>query len=102
MDRMLEQIRTLDFPAQLPGTLLAVEQTFDRPCAGDVASATKTALDRLLPLMVPGRRVAVGVGSRGIANLSLIVKTTIAALKNAGLQPFIFPAMGSHAGLFFH
>jgi hypothetical protein len=40
--------------------------------------------------------VAVGVGSRGIANLAAIVRATIAGLKAAGWQPFIVPAMGSH------
>ena len=98
MQHMLDQIKTLDFRAQLPATLLAVEQTFDRPCVDDVAGATRAALERLLPLMTPGSSVAVGVGSRGIANLSLIVKTAIDGLKAAGLKPFIVPAMGSHAG----
>jgi hypothetical protein len=98
MYQMLEQIKTLNFPAQLPATLLAVEQTFDRPCVDDVAGATRAALNRLLPMMTPGSSVAVGVGSRGIANLSLIVRTTIDRMKAAGLKPFIIPAMGSHAG----
>jgi hypothetical protein len=46
----------------------------------------------------PGMTIAVGVGSRGIGNLSEIVKATIDALKNAGARPFIVPAMGSHGG----
>src|SRR5271169_440580 len=44
----------------------------------------------------PGMTIAVGVGSRGIANLEEIVKATIAVLKAAGARPFIVPAMGSH------
>jgi hypothetical protein len=48
--------------------------------------------------MKPGASVAIGVGSRGIANLTLIVKTVIEQFKGAGLKPFIVPAMGSHAG----
>jgi hypothetical protein len=44
----------------------------------------------------PGARIAVGVGSRGIANLQAIVKSVIDFLKEHGAKPFIFPAMGSH------
>lgn len=40
--------------------------------------------------------IAVGVGSRGIANLEAIVRATVAGLKSAGWQPVIVPAMGSH------
>jgi hypothetical protein len=46
----------------------------------------------------PGMTIAVGVGSRGISNLSEIVKATIGVLKSAGAKPFIVPAMGSHGG----
>ncbi len=44
----------------------------------------------------PGDTVAVGCSSRGIANYGHIVAHTVAALKQAGLKPFLFPAMGSH------
>tara|TARA_R110002111_G_scaffold254461_1_gene320088 strand:- start:8211 stop:9491 length:1281 start_codon:yes stop_codon:yes gene_type:complete len=46
----------------------------------------------------PGDTIAVTVGSRGIANISLIIKTTIDYLKSLGAVPFIVPAMGSHGG----
>lgn len=42
--------------------------------------------------------VAVGVGSRGIANLFLMVKAVVEELRVAGAEPFIVPAMGSHGG----
>jgi Lactate racemase N-terminal domain len=48
--------------------------------------------------IVPGMRIAVGVGSRGIANLKEIVKATLSLLTAAGAQPFVIPAMGSHGG----
>ncbi|HEX8984169.1 MAG TPA: hypothetical protein VF767_02005 [Bryobacteraceae bacterium] len=44
----------------------------------------------------PGSRVAIGVGSRGIANIATIVRAAVDFWKNAGMQPFLFPAMGSH------
>jgi Lactate racemase N-terminal domain len=46
----------------------------------------------------PGMRIAVGAGSRGINNLSTIVKAALDALAGAGAKPFIIPAMGSHGG----
>ena len=44
----------------------------------------------------PGARIAVGVGSRGIANIQLIVRSVVSFLKEHGANPFVFPAMGSH------
>ncbi len=40
--------------------------------------------------------MAIGVGSRGIKNISVIVKATVDYWKDQGPRPFIFPAMGSH------
>jgi len=97
---LLEQIQSLNFPAPLPPVLLQVEQSFDRIRVVDVSIATRKSLgeSELLARMTPGASVAVGVGSRGIANLALIVKTVIDRLRQANLKPFIVPAMGSHAG----
>ncbi len=44
----------------------------------------------------PGSEVAIGVGSRGIANLDVIVAAAVAWWKGQGMRPFLFPAMGSH------
>jgi len=48
--------------------------------------------------LAQGSSVAVGVGSRGIANLATVVRAVVAKLNEAGCQPFITPAMGSHGG----
>ena len=45
-----------------------------------------------------GGDVAVGVGSRGIANLPRIVRGVVSGLDARGYDPFVFPAMGSHGG----
>ena len=50
------------------------------------------------PAVKPGARIAVGAGSRGIANLAAVVGEAVAILKEAGAKPFIVPAMGSHGG----
>jgi hypothetical protein len=46
--------------------------------------------------LAPGSSVAIGVGSRGIANIKTIVRAVVDFWKAAGMQPFLFPAMGSH------
>ena len=45
-----------------------------------------------------GMTIAVGVGSRGIANIAECTKHVISELRALGAQPFVFPAMGSHGG----
>jgi hypothetical protein len=97
---LFNQIQTLDFPVSLPQTLLAVEQRFEAPRAADVAQAARSALEESggLAQISAEASVAVGVGSRGIANLPLIVKAVIDRLRAAGARPFVIPAMGSHGG----
>ena len=46
--------------------------------------------------VAPGARIAIGVGSRGIANISTIVRAIVDYWKGQKCNPFIFPAMGSH------
>lgn len=45
-----------------------------------------------------GKQIAIAVGSRGIANIPIIVKSVIECVKASGGTPFIVPAMGSHGG----
>ncbi|NHN61392.1 MULTISPECIES: DUF362 domain-containing protein [Halorussus] len=45
-----------------------------------------------------GGEIALGVGSRGIANLDVIVAGVVAEAQDRGYEPFVFPAMGSHGG----
>jgi len=65
----------------IPGTIAA---EFKKK---EIASAVK-----------PGMTIAVTAGSRGIANLAVIIKETVEQIKKLGGKPFIFPAMGSHGG----
>jgi hypothetical protein len=44
----------------------------------------------------PGSRIAIGVGSRGIANIATIVRAAVDYWTGHGMRPFLFPAMGSH------
>jgi hypothetical protein len=66
----------------------------------DLGGAVDRALggaERLTALPT-GARVALAVGSRGIADLQTIVARAVIHLKDRGLTPFIVPAMGSHGG----
>lgn len=42
--------------------------------------------------------MAISAGSRGIANIALVIKSIAEHLKGLGATPFIVPAMGSHGG----
>ena len=65
----------------------------------EVASEASTAVANLDFEDIPnGGEVAVGVGSRGIANLHTIVHGVVDGLRDHGYDPFVFPAMGSHGG----
>jgi len=66
----------------------------------DPRSAVRTELDRigLRRVVKPGSRIAVAVGSRGIASITECISTLVDALKECGASPFIIPAMGSHGG----
>jgi len=44
----------------------------------------------------PGMSIAIGCGSRGIANIAEVAKATVTEIKALGGKPFIFPAMASH------
>lgn len=78
--------------------LLIVRQKFPERRIPDVAAEVRKQLtgSGFAARMKPGARVAIGVGSRGIHNIASIVRGTVEFWKNAGMQPFIFPAMGSH------
>ena len=85
----------LEFPRFHP-----VRMAYPSDRVEDIAGALNQALDQVLPNsgIAAGHRVAVGVGSRGIAQLPLMVQVLCARLTSLGARPFIVPAMGSHGG----
>jgi hypothetical protein len=82
----------------LPSRLLVVRQNFPDRRLADVRAATGHQLERsgFATRLRPGARVAIGVGSRGIANIATIVQSTVQYWRGHGMAPFVFPAMGSH------
>jgi len=77
-----------------------VKQTFPDDTLADIPLAIHQALQRpgTLDRILPGQRVALTVGSRGVNNLPLLVKSLVAGIKACGAEVFIIPAMGSHGG----
>jgi hypothetical protein len=77
-----------------------LKQLFDASVLADPAKAVRTALAELPAsnFIRPGMSVAVGAGSRGIANYDVIVRSVCEELKKLGASVFIVPAMGSHGG----
>lgn len=75
-----------------------VRQHFDGRHIEDVYAQTRAAVEQSGAKFRAGERVAVTVGSRGIANLPDIVRATVDEIRAQGARPFIIPAMGSHGG----
>src|SRR5690554_6553078 len=81
-------------------TVTAVQQEIAKDDVANVASEVRAGL-AALPLserVLPGMRVAIAVGSRGIACLPEVVGAVLNAVREQGAEPFLVPAMGSHGG----
>ncbi len=83
-----------------PPRMLRVKQKFEAPTLEDIPAAVRAEVQSLAldSKVTAGESVAIPVGSRGIANIALIIKSLVEELKVLGLEPFLVPAMGSHGG----
>ncbi len=79
-------------------SLFRVRQEFPSEHIPDVGAAVRDALNGSGVAISRGAKVAVAVGSRGIAGLPAIVAAVIDWVRARGGLPFIVPAMGSHGG----
>jgi hypothetical protein len=75
-----------------------VHQKFDAPKVTDIPGLIGDEFSKaeIRSKVKPGQVIAVGCGSRGIANIATIAKSVIDGLLALGAKPFIFPCMGSH------
>ena len=82
----------------LPSRLIIVRQNFPDLRLADVRAEARHQLGRsgFATRLRSGARVAIGVGSRGIANIADIVQNAVQYWRDHGMAPFVFPAMGSH------
>ena len=78
--------------------MLRVRQSFPRPRVHDIPRAVGETLARAGLTVGRGDTVAIGAGSRGVANIAVIVGAAVRWLRDMGARPFVFPAMGSHGG----
>ena len=82
--------------------MISVRQNFDGTHidAADIPSVISAEMkqEKIASRFKPGMRVAITAGSRGVANIALIIKCIADNLKAMGAIPFVVPAMGSHGG----
>src|SRR5437870_4103647 len=85
-------------PAVAYPKIVRLRQHFERPRVENIPAAVRDQLERLDlgRIIRPGQTVALTAGSRGIANIPLVLQSVVRFLKDLGAKPFIVPAMGSH------
>lgn len=88
-------------PVPLP-RMFRAKQTFPRKVITPEAIPTiveqQIAQEPFASKIKPGMSIAITAGSRGIANVAVITRAVVDAVKRRGANPFIVPAMGSHGG----
>lgn len=80
--------------------MVRIEQHIEAPVIADIPAAVRAELDEIEAgtLVKAGDRIAITGGSRGVANIDIVIKATADYLKELGAKPFVVPAMGSHGG----
>ncbi|HZK71973.1 MAG TPA: lactate racemase domain-containing protein, partial [Clostridia bacterium] len=93
----MESLDLSKFPEIKLPRFLKVKQNFTREKIEDIEGEVRAKIAPFLNDLT-GKRIAIGVGSRGVANIAKVTKTVVDSLKEAGAKPFIIPVMGSHGG----
>lgn len=77
-----------------------MRQIFDGSEISDVEGEVRKQIreSNVLPLISKEDQVAIAVGSRGVADIPILTREVVNAVKSAGGYPFVVPAMGSHGG----
>ncbi len=80
--------------------LIQIRQHFPDRSLPNVYQAVREEMDAAewVARVAAGSRIAVGVGSRGIANIDTIAKGVVDSWLDRGVRPFVIPVMGSHGG----
>lgn len=80
--------------------MIKVQQIFPDEKINNISMVVRQEINRdeICAKIMPGAKIALLVGSRGIANLSHVMKAIVENIKRLGGDPFIIPAMGSHGG----
>jgi hypothetical protein len=88
----------LEFPSLYSGRRLFSDDEAPRIAVDEIPGRVKRALQPILNRVALDDRVAITAGSRGIANMPLILRACGEVIKDVGGDPFVMPAMGSHGG----
>lgn len=94
-------LRGIRAPREVPlPEMVRVTQRWSTPGRCDVDAEVHRQIDapEMARRIPQGGRIAVAVGSRGVAEIDRIAAAVVDALKRHGANPFVFPAMGSHGG----
>src|SRR5919112_2082049 len=80
--------------------VVKIRRDFPRPRIADVGEALREQCERreIRSRIEPGAEVAITAGSRGISGIDNVLRSLVRMLRDAGVRPFIIPAMGSHGG----
>ena len=80
--------------------MVRIRQKFDAPQLADIPAEVDAQLAslNLNDKVHNGQTVAISAGSRGIANIAVIIKSICDHVKSLNGIPIIVPAMGSHGG----
>ncbi len=96
---MSKEIETILNKIELP-RMVRVRQTFDHEKLSDIPGEVRIQLEHsgMSSRILPGMSVAITAGSRGVANIAVILREIVRFCQEKGAKPFIIPAMGSHGG----
>ena len=97
METITELIQNVPIPK-----MVKVRQHFDDAHIPpeDLAGIITRELDRpeIGGKILPGQRIAITCGSRGINHYALMARAIVDFVKSKGAEPYIVAAMGSHGG----
>jgi hypothetical protein len=88
----------LTFPTMYAGQRVYGPDELPTLAPADIPARVQAELQPLLEGISLNDRVAITAGSRGIANMPAILRACGDTIREAGGDPFIMPAMGSHGG----
>ncbi|GAC1402992.1 MAG: lactate racemase domain-containing protein [Chloroflexota bacterium] len=80
--------------------LYQVRQRLDESGVKDLPGAVRHALEEsgALAAIKPGQRIVLTAGSRGIANIPVILRAAVDTIRDRGAEAVVLPTMGSHGG----
>ena len=95
-----EDVKRVQLEIELPSSVVEVAREYEHSSIEDVYAAARAEVEAsgIVGRMRPKSRVAVAVGSRGVANIRTVAKAVVDTFLQHGLDPFVMPAMGSHGG----